>query len=201
MFPSGDTVSSLESCRKQTQISGNARRNNRTLSDPQLLTPTQPTGTASADVVASMQSKRLNDRMCYMCVADGVGGWREYGIDPRLYAYTLVEHAKKSMLNGMLSNDTNTKPKSENETVTMRAKHPDLIITEAWESTEQYCIQTENMINSGHSGPEIRKIQGSSTLCIATIDLDNKQLEYSNIGDSGLMVLRRIGSDRASYSR
>ena len=118
-----------------------------------------------------------------MCVADGVGGWREYGIDPRLYAYTLVEHAKKSILD------------------VKQTGQADVIIAEAWESTAQTCIETEKIIESGLSGPDVRKIQGSSTLCVATIDLDKMQLEYSNIGDSGLMVLRHIGVDRVGYLR
>lgn len=31
----------------------------------------------------------------YMCVADGVGSWRQYGVDPREYSHRLVENARK----------------------------------------------------------------------------------------------------------
>jgi protein phosphatase PTC7 len=30
----------------------------------------------------------------YLCVADGVGSWRDYGVDPRLFSHTLVANAK-----------------------------------------------------------------------------------------------------------
>jgi predicted transcriptional regulator len=30
----------------------------------------------------------------YLCVADGVGSWRQYGVDPRLYSHRLVENAR-----------------------------------------------------------------------------------------------------------
>ena len=192
MFPSGQTVSSLESCRSNrgnnstdicvsSSTSGSGSSNGST---------TSVIPTPIADPLASIQTKILNDRRCYMCVADGVGGWREYGIDPRLYAYTLVEHAKKSILDVKQTGQAG-------HTV----KHPDVIIAEAWESTAKTCIETEKIIESGLSGPDVRKIQGSSTLCVATIDLDKMQLEYSNIGDSGLMVLRHIGVDRVGYLR
>jgi hypothetical protein len=31
----------------------------------------------------------------YLCVADGVGSWRQYGVDPRAYSHKLVENARK----------------------------------------------------------------------------------------------------------
>ena len=34
----------------------------------------------------------------YACVADGVGSWRQYGVDPRMYSRRLVENAKNVIL-------------------------------------------------------------------------------------------------------
>lgn len=34
-------------------------------------------------------------RQAYMCVADGVGSWRQHGVDPRNFSHKLVENAKK----------------------------------------------------------------------------------------------------------
>ena len=31
----------------------------------------------------------------YLCVADGVGSWRQYGVDPREFSHRLVENAQK----------------------------------------------------------------------------------------------------------
>ena len=61
--------------------------------------------------------------------------------------------------------------------------HPVDIITEAWHATS------------------VKKVMGSSTVCVATIDTIHNQLLYSNIGDCGLMVLRHIDSEVAGYMR
>lgn len=37
-------------------------------------------------------------KQVYACVADGVGSWRQFGIDPRLYARALVGNAKHIIL-------------------------------------------------------------------------------------------------------
>jgi protein phosphatase PTC7 len=44
-------------------------------------------------------------------------------------------------------------------------------------------------------------VQGSSTICVATLDKKLNQLSYSNIGDCGLMVVRHIDSETAGYMR
>lgn len=44
-------------------------------------------------------------------------------------------------------------------------------------------------------------INGSSTICIATLDKKLNQLSYSNIGDCGLLLLRHIDSETAGYMR
>lgn len=44
-------------------------------------------------------------------------------------------------------------------------------------------------------------ICGSCTICIATLDKKLNQLSYSNIGDGGLMVVRKIDSNTAGYMR
>jgi hypothetical protein len=31
----------------------------------------------------------------YLCVADGVGSWRQYGVDPRQFSHRLVENARR----------------------------------------------------------------------------------------------------------
>ena len=36
-----------------------------------------------------------HDEQVYLCAADGVGSWRQYGIDPRKFSHKLVENARK----------------------------------------------------------------------------------------------------------
>lgn len=41
----------------------------------------------------------------YICVADGVGSWRQYGVDPRQFSHKLVENAKKVIESDALQRD------------------------------------------------------------------------------------------------
>lgn len=45
------------------------------------------------------------------------------------------------------------------------------------------------------------RVNGSCTMCVATIDKKLNQLFYSNVGDGGLMVVRHIDSETAGYMR
>ncbi len=38
----------------------------------------------------------------YMCVADGVGSWRQYGVDPREYSHRFEEDCLFELLNVLL---------------------------------------------------------------------------------------------------
>jgi hypothetical protein len=46
---------------------------------------------------SSSQQQQQQLQQVYMCVADGVGSWRQYGVDPRLFAHKLVENARKTV--------------------------------------------------------------------------------------------------------
>jgi len=37
-----------------------------------------------------------------LCVADGVGGWAEYGVDPGLYSKELVKHISTNFASNIL---------------------------------------------------------------------------------------------------
>ncbi len=73
--------------------------------------------------------------------------------------------------------------------------HPIDIVTEAWERTNNVAPL------QGPPHPPSPAVVGSSTLCVATLDLAMNQLYYSNIGDSGLLVLRHIDTEVAGYMR
>lgn len=61
--------------------------------------------------------------------------------------------------------------------------HPIDVIMDAWNMTTQ------------------ERVNGSSTICVATLDRKLNQLSYSNIGDCGLAVIRHIDSETAGYMR
>ncbi|KAJ1425476.1 phosphatase 2C-like domain-containing protein [Ochromonadaceae sp. CCMP2298] len=116
----------------------------------------------------------------YLCVADGVGSWRQYGVDPRAYSHKLVENARKVIesdvehrrLIGHSPFDRDLDP-----------VHPLDVIMDAW-----------NLSSS-------EGVVGSSTICVATLDTKLNQLSYSNLGDGGLIVIRHIDSETAGYMR
>eukprot|EP00580_Thalassiosira_gravida_P017534 CAMPEP_0201661086 /NCGR_PEP_ID=MMETSP0494-20130426/3541_1 /ASSEMBLY_ACC=CAM_ASM_000839 /TAXON_ID=420259 /ORGANISM="Thalassiosira gravida, Strain GMp14c1" /LENGTH=660 /DNA_ID=CAMNT_0048139109 /DNA_START=287 /DNA_END=2266 /DNA_ORIENTATION=+ len=113
-------------------------------------------------------------KLLYMGVADGVGSWREYGVDPRLFSHNLMEECdnvlkEASSRCGTLGGKTNCSMISPAE-----------LLAQSYERTKG------------------ANIIGSSTACVALFDSVRHQLHFSNIGDSGIIVLRHIDSDVAS---
>lgn len=127
--------------------------------------------------------KKDGSEVTYMCVADGVGSWRKYDVDPRLFAHNLVENVKNVIENDMMQRESMSED-SDTEFTFFEPEpiHPLDAIMDAYSATRQ------------------QKIVGSSTICLASID--NQTLTFSNIGDCGLMVLRHFDSETAgSYMR
>ena len=98
------------------------------------------------------------DSLSWMGVADGVGGWRDMGIDPALFAWALTENCRVS------AETSGGTPKDVLSSAFARLKR------------------------------EGRVKAGSSTACVVKFDREKRMLEYANLGDSGLLVIR--GSNR-----
>lgn len=111
-----------------------------------------------------------------MCIADGVGSWRQHGIDPREYSHRLVNNAKKVVESDVIQRELIGDSPFESGVVPI---HPLDVIMDAWNMT------TSDAVN------------GSSTVCVATLDKKLNQLSYSNVGDCGLLVVRHIDSETA----
>ena len=118
-------------------------------------------------------------KLLYMGVADGVGSWREYGVDPREFSHRLME---------------------ECENVLREASEQCSI-----EGSEngKYCnmISPAELLDRCYERTKEANVIGSSTACIALFDSVHHQLHFSNIGDSGIIVLRHIDSDVAGALR
>lgn len=104
----------------------------------------------------------------YLGVADGVGSWREYGVDPRLFSHRLMEECSNILQEASLSKEGDEKIR--------RIMAPSEILAQAYER-----VKSENII-------------GSTTACVALFDKSRHQLHFSNLGDSGIIVLRHIDS-------
>ena len=117
----------------------------------------------------------------YLCVADGVGSWRQYGVDPRNFSHRLVENAKKIIESDAEQRNVLTQASLGSDFALFSAEpiHPYDVMADAWALTRA------------------EKITGSSTMCVATLDSKLNQLAYSNLGDCGLLVVRHVDSEVA----
>jgi protein phosphatase PTC7 len=109
----------------------------------------------------------------YLGIADGVGSWREYDVDPRLFSRKLMEECE----NILLETASEVEQEGHDKSKTMIA--PAEVMAQAYER-----VKSQNII-------------GSTTACVALFDGVRHQLHFSNLGDSGIIVLRHIDSDVA----
>jgi len=109
----------------------------------------------------------------YFGVADGVGSWRQYGVDPRLFSHKLME---------------------ECENILIEACHRD---KDLGGGKFRRVIPPGDILAQAYERVKSEKIIGSSTACVALFDCVRHQLHFSNLGDSGIIVLRHIDSDVA----
>jgi len=108
----------------------------------------------------------------YVGVADGVGSWHEYGVDPRLFSRTLMAESDNILLEAARNGQRDSK-------AFRHVSAPAEVMAQAYER-----VKAEDII-------------GSSTACIALFDGRRHQLHFSNLGDSGLIILRHIDSNVA----
>jgi protein phosphatase PTC7 len=123
--------------------------------------------------------KEANDlrNVTYFGVADGVGSWREYGVDPRNFSHKLMQECENILVEATLQG--NRKAQEQFGRKFTRVIAPAEIIAKAYDR-----VKEENVI-------------GSCTACVALFDTVRHQLHFSNLGDSGIIVLRHIDSDVA----
>jgi protein phosphatase PTC7 len=106
----------------------------------------------------------------YFGVADGVGSWREYGINPKEFSHKLMKECENVLSEACYQNRDHEGGKVR------RVIAPTDILSQAYER-----VKAEN-------------ITGSCTACVALFDCAGHQLHFSNLGDSGIIVLRHIDS-------
>lgn len=110
-----------------------------------------------------------NENEIVLAVADGVGGWRSEGIDPSVFAQTLMHHV------GEISRSPNENLKTDEE-------RPRTIIHDA------FCRLVEDF-KTGRKKP-----LGSSTACVVMIDRETGKLKFGNLGDSGFVLMSQVES-------
>ena len=113
------------------------------------------------------------DEVTYVGIADGVGSWREHGVDPRQYSHRLMEL-------------------SETFIRSMAPKAPGFITP---------IVRPLDVLSSAWEAISKERVVGSCTACVATLDHELNQLSFCNVGDNGIIILRHIDSDVAGYLR
>ena len=116
--------------------------------------------------------KGFETEMTYVGVADGVGSWAEYGVDPRLFSHRLMEECE-----AVLDEVTSSSPSSD-------PQHHGL-------------VAPVEILAQAYQRVKAADIIGSCTACVGLVDHVRHQLHFSNLGDSGIIVLRHIDSDVA----
>lgn len=98
-------------------------------------------------------------------VADGVGGWRDIGVDPSKFSSNLMRTCKRLVEQGI----TNESDNAGNR------KTPIEILTASY----QALLENKN-----------QSLIGSSTACIIVFNRDSNCLHTANLGDSGFVIIR-----------
>jgi len=105
-------------------------------------------------------------------VADGVGSWREYGVDPKLFSHRLMFHCHR-ILREIDDGHGHDHPLADVPVSRMPA----------------------TVLAAAHQAVKEEDVIGSCTANVAVFDGPNHQLHFANLGDSGLVVLRHIDSN------
>jgi len=121
-----------------------------------------------------VQEMRNNSGLSFG-VADGVGGWVSYGVDPSLFSQALMFHAARYAKQGWAG-----EPESE--------PHADLYSSpvEGWELTPKHCLELAYQAVLRERSVK----SGSSTACILNINKRTGLMRTANLGDSGFMIFR-----------
>jgi protein phosphatase PTC7 len=114
-------------------------------------------------------------------VADGVGSWREYGVDPREFSHSLMQESHNILREADAAGKSSQK------------------VRKGGADDEKFCKMLTPAKIMGRAFDRVKadNIIGSATACIAMFDGITHQLNFSNLGDSGIIVLRHIDSDVA----
>jgi protein phosphatase PTC7 len=99
-------------------------------------------------------------------IADGVGGWREMGIDPSKFSSSLMKQCKR-----LVEQENNIFADSNN----VNNKAPLNLLVNSYNAL----LESKNA-----------DLIGSSTACLIVFNRETKYLYSANLGDSGFVVIR-----------
>lgn len=109
-------------------------------------------------------------------VADGVGGWVNSGVDPSLFAQSLMYHAH-------LHSHESWPSEPESDPTQEHDSSPQV---EGLELTPHRCL---DLAYNGVLQDKLVSV-GSSTACLITLNAASGVLRAANLGDSGFLIIR-----------
>ena len=112
-------------------------------------------------------------------VADGVGGWREHGIDPSLFSSSLMEACRRLIDEKLI--DLNP--------LTLRE-----LLSRGYQQLledKQCIIGRTSRLPSSERWQNGFLFEGSSTACMVALHKEKSILHTANLGDSGFVVIRK----------
>ncbi|KAI6108972.1 phosphatase 2C-like domain-containing protein [Pisolithus thermaeus] len=109
-------------------------------------------------------------------VADGVGGWIDSGVDPSLFAQSLMYHAHRHSRDAW-AGEPEIDPTQD---------QPERAGEDGREITPHQCLDL-----AYHSVLQDRLVEaGSSTACLVSLNAASGVLRAANLGDSGFLIIR-----------
>ncbi|KAJ7172479.1 phosphatase 2C-like domain-containing protein [Mycena filopes] len=111
-----------------------------------------------------------------LCVADGVGGWIQSGIDSSMFSQALMYYAQQHFQNGWAGEPEND-PTVETGTTT------------APEGIQMLPSKVMELAHNAVLGEKTVEA-GSSTACFVTLNASSGILQSANLGDSGFCIVR-----------
>ncbi len=130
----------------------------------------------------SPQKMKCHIILSFVFISLFVGSWREYNIDPREFSHSLMQECDNILRENEADKKCSKKVRkklSSDDEKSRKMLTPAEVLGKAFER-----VKADNIL-------------GSSTACIAMFDEIRHQLHFSNLGDSGIIVLRHIDSDVA----
>uniref|UniRef100_A0A7S1FV43 Protein phosphatase n=1 Tax=Corethron hystrix TaxID=216773 RepID=A0A7S1FV43_9STRA len=135
---------------------------------------------ADDDSVGRDRLRRYN----FFGVADGVGSWRQWGVDPKLFSHRLMHHCADLV--------------REAGRACADDADPDAVSPGASKILQTPISRVPaTVLELAHARVIEENVVGSCTANVAVFDGMRQQVHFANLGDSGIIVLRHIDSDVA----
>lgn len=129
-----------------------------------------------------------SDDVLVVGVADGVGGWRQRGVDPSKFSQSLMRHLECAVLGEPQSGEKGRAGSGILGLFAAGSTGPSAAAPAPVPAATLVRQAFWRLVNAFHRGRE--KPFGSSTVCVVALDKASGVMDAANLGDSGYIVVR-----------